>query len=602
MIYKLFFKRTRDIGSIILFLTMGFLYGCATQMSSSEAIPTKKPVNNTPEKIKNAPNHQNRIYKVQKVYFLPAKSTSDINKLTNIFESNYHQISNSVQSIPDTLFPESIIANSGDTIIDLDYSSPPIAEGTHDLWDRIRLGFSLEHQHSGVKGDLNWYSSNQDYLDRVADRATPYLYMIVTEIERRGIPTEIALLPIVESAFQPFAYSHGRAAGIWQFIPDTGRHYGLKQTWWYDGRRDVYASTQAALDYLEKLHNDFDGDWLLALAAYNSGEGTVSRAITKNKLKGKPTDFWSLDLPRETQGYVPKLLAISTIVADPQAYGISLKSIPDGTYLTKVEIDGQIDLSLAADLANISLEDLYRFNPGFNRWATDPNGPNYLLLPVDATKHFTERLASLPSDKRVHWKRHRVKRGETLVEIAQQFKTTIEVLKQANNLRGSIIHTGRNLVIPVAVNNLNSYTLSADQRRKDIQNTPRNGRKVVHTVTAGETFWELSRRHNVSVRQLAAWNSMAPGDPLKSGQTIVIWSKKSNEAVINPISRAAPPRDQITRRIHYIVRKGDSLAAIAERFRVTISQLRQWNSLRKGIFLQPGQRLKLFVDVTRQSG
>ena len=206
-----------------------------------------------------------------------------------------------------------------------DFESPEVT----NIWDRIQTGMQLQEHtdHERLSTHINRYSRHQDYIDRVTDRAEPFLYLIMEQIEAKNMPTEIALLPIVESAFQPFAYSHGRAAGIWQFIPGTGRMYGLKQDWWYDGSRDIVASTRAALAYLESLHKRLDGDWLLALAAYNSGAGNVWRAIRKNRKKGLPTDFWHLDLPDETRAYVPKLLAISKIIADPQQYNITLKPV-----------------------------------------------------------------------------------------------------------------------------------------------------------------------------------------------------------------------------------------------------------------------------------
>jgi membrane-bound lytic murein transglycosylase D len=289
----------------------------------------------------------------------------------------------------------------------------------------MRSGFQLDGQnHRFVRPYIDWYAKHQAYLDRVAERARPFLYDIVQEIEARGMPMEIALLPIVESAFQPFAYSPGRAAGIWQFIPATGKHYGLKQNWWYDGRRDVPKATTAALDYLERLAKRFDGDWLLALASYNSGEGRVARAVKKNKKKGKPTDFWSLDLPKETEGYVPKLLAISAIVQNRKAHGITLTSIPDEPYLEQVDIGSQIDLALAAELAELPIETMYQLNPAYNRWATDPKGPHRLLLPIHKADAFREALTKVDKKNRVRWERHRIREGETLGHIARKFQTS----------------------------------------------------------------------------------------------------------------------------------------------------------------------------------
>lgn len=477
---------------------------------------------------------------------------------------------------------------------------------TADLWDRIRQGFTLDHSHPGVQRDLEWFTSNQAYLDRVAQRARPFLYFIVTETEKRGMPLEIALLPVVESAFQAFAYSHGRAAGIWQFIPGTGRRYGLRQNWWYDGRRDVWASTQAALKYLSALHREF-GDWELALAAYNSGSGTVRRAIRKNRRKGKGTDFWSLrrNLPVETRGYVPKLLAISAIVADPERYGISLLSIADSPYLARVELDGQLDLALAAELAELSVEEIYTLNPGYNRWATDPNSSNFLLIPSEMEAAFRERLGSLPPEKRIRWERHRIRKGETIGEIAAQYNTTTRVIKKVNKLRGNMIRQGRNLIIPVAMKDSSQYTHTADNRKKKIQNTSRSGRfKRSYRVKKGDSFWTISRKFHVGVRQLAKWNGMAPRDKLSIGQKLVIWSKRSTKKLtsIDTSRLITPPVNQTKRWIRYKVRRGDSLARIAQKFRLTIKKIKNWNkNLRRKKYLQPGQKLNLYIDVTRQS-
>ncbi len=483
----------------------------------------------------------------------------------------------------------------------LDGEPQPAGDVSDNLWDRIRGGFRLpDKANPGVKADLDWYSSHSAYLERVADRARAYLYYVTENIEQRDMPTEIALLPIVESAYYPFAYSHGRASGIWQFIPGTGRRWGLKQDWWYDGRRDVYASTKAALDYLQYLHKQFHGDWLLALAAYNSGSGTVRHAIRRNKRRGRPTDFWSLDLPPETRGYVPKLLALAEIVDNPEAYGIKLDPIPDEPYFTRVDISSQIDLALAADLAGIDINELYRLNPGYNRWATAPKGPHYLLLPVDKADAFEAALDKLPPDKRVRWVRHRIARGETLGTIAHKYHTTVATLQRVNRIHGKMIRAGHHLIIPVATRSLRSYTLSAEQRRRAKQNKHRSGHKVVHIVDEGDTLWELAQRHHVSVRQLAKWNGMAPRDPLMPGQRIVIWTRHRASARHTSFIEA-PPHRAVTQRVGYTVRRGDSLSRISRRFNVSVHQLRKWNRLPRGGYLHPGQSLTLYVDVTRQA-
>ena len=457
-----------------------------------------------------------------------------------------------------------------------------------DLWDRLRSHFRLQDsEHLRTLAEKKWYASHQAYIDRTIERARPYLYLIAEEAERQNVPAELVLLPIVESAFQPFAYSHGRAAGIWQFIPSTGRIFGLKQDWWYDGRRDIQASTHAAFKYLSNLKDSFDGDWLLALAAYNSGQGTVKKAIAHNQRRGKATDFWSLLLPKETRAYVPKLLAIRAIIEHPEQYGIRLEPVANETYLTRVDTGTQIDLALAAELADISIEDLYRLNPAFNRWATDPDGPHYLLLPTDRAETFRENLAQVPESKRIKWARHKIRDGENLGLIAKKYHTTVSMLREVNKLRGNMIRAGHSLIIPVATKHMNSYTLSAVQRTQSIQNSPKHGHKTDYTVRKGDTLWDIAQAHKVSVRTLARWNGMATRDVLRPGQKLVIWHS-------GPSSNLAT-----TQRINYIVRNGDSLARISQRFNVKIAELRRWNSLPKDKYLQPGQHLTLYVDVTQ---
>jgi membrane-bound lytic murein transglycosylase D len=476
----------------------------------------------------------------------------------------------------------------------------------YDIWVRIRSGFVLpDKEKPGVEPDQLWFSRHQQYLDRVSERATPYIHFIVESLEERGMPTELALLPVVESAYQPFAYSHGRAAGLWQFIPGTGTRFGLRQNWWYDGRRDVAMATKAALDYLQELNKMFEGDWLLALAAYNSGEGTVRRAIARNKAKGLPTDFWSLELPKETRGYVPKLLAISNIVANPPANGVLLPSIPDEAFLSRIEVGSQIDLALAAELAELSVEEMYRYNPGFNRWATDPDGPHYLMLPIEKVATFEERLKEYPETDRITWKRHDVARGDTLNSIARAYGTTVDVLKSANKIKGNSLRTGQGLLIPVARNDQGEYALSAEQRLAKTQNTPRGGGKLQYVVQSGDSLWGIARKHNVSPASLAQWNGMAPRDALKAGATLVVWKQDGSDAAVES-SRSMngfvhPLQENTHQRIGYTVRRGDTLSRISQRFRVSVDNLKRWNNLGKKK-LRSGQKLTLYVDVTAQSG
>ncbi len=461
-----------------------------------------------------------------------------------------------------------------------------------DLWQRIRHGYAINESlnHPEITQQLEWFVRHPDYIARVVERARPYLHYIVDELEQRHMPLEIALLPVVESGFQPFAYSHGRAAGLWQFIPGTARLYGLKQNWWYDGRRDVMASTKAALDYIEKLYRDF-GDWQLALAAYNCGEGTVSRAIKRNIKAGKPTHFWSLDLPRETSTYVPKLLAIAELVNHPEQYHITLKPIDNSPFLTVVDIGTQIDLALAAKLAGISTEEIYQYNPGFNRWATQPDGPHRLVLPIDKAAEFQQALADLPPEKRVQWTRHKIKQGESLGHIARHYKTTIAVIKKANGLHSNQIRAGHFLLIPVASAAPENYPLSLTQRLATQQRQPHSGKKHIYTVKPGDTWWDIAHAWQVSVRRLAKWNGKAPGDLLHPGQKLVIWSQAVSTS-----------KSKTLRTINYTVKSGDSLWTIARKFNVTVNDVKEWNSITSRTLLKPGQNLTIHVDVTQQYG
>lgn len=473
-----------------------------------------------------------------------------------------------------------------------------------DLWERIRQGYAIPgHDNVRVSAQFDEYAGLGDYWLRVSERAKPYLYHIVEEIDSRGLPHELALLPIVESAFRPFAYSHGRAAGIWQFIPATGRHYGLEQNWWYDGRRDVLAATDAALNYLTYLNEMFDGDWLLALAAYNAGEGTVMRAVKRNKKAGQATDYWSLKLPRETMNYVPRLLAISELIRDPARHGIELAKINNEPALAVIELDHQVDLALAAELAAIDIETLYALNPGFNRWATAPDGPHRLLLPINQADAFEARLRETPQETWMRWDRHQIAAGETLGEIATRYHVTVDSLQQANNLNTHIIRAGEHLLVPVASRPSEQYTLNAAARAQATRNLPqKEGQRREHIVQSGESFWVIAQRYGVSVEDLAGWNGMAPDDTLAVGEQLVVWN---NQAALGSqqnrrANRVTSPSERL-QTVTYTVRAGDSLYQIGQRFSVTIQDLQRWNNLTANTYLQPGQRLRMQVDVTAQN-
>ena len=463
-----------------------------------------------------------------------------------------------------------------------------------NLWDRMRSNMKMERDitQPRVVAQLNWYKKHPRYFKRVSERASRYMYHVVVELEKRDLPAELALLPIVESAYDPFAYSHGRASGLWQFIPSTGKHFKLKQDWWYDGRRDIVASTDAALTYLTQLNKRFDGDWLLALAAYNAGGGNVSKAIRKNKKKKRSTDFWSLELPRETQAYSPKMVALAELLMHPEKYDFEWPHVPNQPHFKSIKIDSQIDLAQAADLADIEIDELYRLNPAFNQWATHPDGPHLILVPVDKAESFQENLAGLDDKHRVHWKRYKIRSGDSLITIAKKFQTTPQVVREVNNIRKNMIRAGDTLLIPTSSRDMDEYTMSAIQRlHKRQSRSPSNSRhKSNYYVRSGDSFWTISRKFGVGVRELAKWNHMAPTDPLKINQKLVVWTKKP---------KVQKNGNKVIRKVGYKVRKGDSLARIASKFSVSVGDIKRWNPKADTKYIHPGQSITLYVDVTK---
>lgn len=459
-----------------------------------------------------------------------------------------------------------------------------------DLLERIRSGFQIgDVDHAWIDREESWFARHPAYLDRTFKRGERYLYHIVNEIEARGMPLELALLPVVESAFNPVAYSRARAAGLWQFIPATGRRYGLKQNWYYDGRRDVVAATSAALDYLEFLVAEFDGDWLLAVAAYNAGEAGVARAIKRNRAAGKPTDFFSLKLPRETRAYVPKLLAMRRIINDPTTHGLAFAPIPNQAYFSRVDVAGQIDLHVASELADLPKEEMLALNPAFNHWVTDPEGPHHLLVPLDRETRFIEAIAALPPEKRVRVVYHRVARGDTLGGIADKYGVSIAALRASNRIRGTMIHPGQDLLITAAPRGMDARSEArATAQLVDLETEPSirasSGR---HVVRRGETLWSISRRHGVSMDRLANTNGLPRNGTLSVGQVL---------AIPGTTTLASTDAGTVSSRsTTYVVRAGDTLSRIATRFRVRLSDLLGWNALTSRSVIKPGQRLVMYV-------
>jgi membrane-bound lytic murein transglycosylase D len=463
-----------------------------------------------------------------------------------------------------------------------------------DLWARIRDGFQMElpEDNERIAIQRNWYLRNSSYLDRMALRATRYLHYTVTEAEKRGLPTELALLPIIESAYDPFAYSHASAAGMWQFIPGTGKIFGLKQNWWYDGRRDVIESTRAAYDFLSMLYEKF-GSWELALAAYNAGPGAVQRAINRNAADGLPTDFWSLRLPAETRAYVPRFLAVAQVIKSPETFGVSLRPVVDQPFFRSMETAGQIDMTAAAAIAGVSLKEFYQLNPGFNRWATDPDGPHRLLVPASLPKDFEAQIAALPVPEKVKAQTYTVRKGDTLYKIARQFDTTAAEIKRLNNLKSDKVAVGRTLTLTKA--NISPEFVALNQEmRLDRSYSGGNGSssgkvRKIYTVRRGDTLSSIARRHGVTTRDLARWNGISSKSHISAGQRLSIHTNVSSKQRVAKSKKGGKD----VQKISYKVKKGDTLSSIGRRYNVSVKQIKRWNG--SSSHLQPGQGLVLFV-------
>ncbi len=398
---------------------------------------------------------------------------------------------------------------------DLEPLPPPVG----DMWERIVAGYAIPD----IEGPLvekweQWYAQRPDYVARMVERSRRYLYHIVTEVSTRKMPLEIALLPMVESAYNPVAQSVARAAGIWQFIPSTGKHYGLEQNFWIDSRRDVVAATDKALEYLTKLHDDFD-DWQLALAGYNWGEGNVARAIAKNKAKGQPTNYESLAMPVETRNYLPKLQAVKNIVRDPEKYGLALADIPDAPFFTVVKTTRKIDTKRAAEIAEISLDDFLALNPQHNRPVIAGADEQSILLPIDNAEIFAAKL-ELTDQPLVSWQAYRLKASETLPQVATRYGMSVETLRAVNGIGSrSRVPVGHPLLVPAQ----EPSREAAETLSQAVFTTVPAGRTFYYVVRRGDTLNAVAARYGVTTQEIKSWNGLVH-ERLAAGQRLRVTS------------------------------------------------------------------------------
>ncbi len=388
-----------------------------------------------------------------------------------------------------------------------------------DLLERMRRGFELPELNSKhIAQYEKWSTEHESYLSNLFERGTPFLFHIVEEIEKRKLPMELALLPAIESAYKPTAVSHSRAGGLWQFIPSTGRHFGLRQDWWYDGRRDLLTSTDAALDYLTQLNEMFDGDWFLTLAAYNAGPGTVSRAVKYNKRKRKGTHYQDLSLRLETRRYVPKLIALKNVVNNPDKFGIELPIIESKPYFEVVELNGQIDLKKFANDAGIEQSELRHLNAGFKRWATSPKGPHRLLIPINENGDVEHAKLAVQRAPQINYSNHKIAHGDSLSSIARKYGVSVKALQTSNNLRGTRIRAGKNLLIPIRAENATLVAATSEAQRTDTS----SDKRLMHQVKRGDTLWSIARKYNVRLSNLLSWNNISKNQILQLNQTLLV--------------------------------------------------------------------------------
>ena len=457
-----------------------------------------------------------------------------------------------------------------------------------DLWDRIRDGFQLQaaYSHPSVRKQIEEHTKNQQLFDLVSLRASPFLYFIVEEIEARGLPMELALLPIVESTYNPNAYSPDHAVGLWQMIGPTAKSYGVQQDWWFDGRRDPLMSTKAALDYLEFLYGNFGNDWLVAIGAYNTGGGNMRRAMRRGDQSYEELDFWSLPVALETRSLVPKLLALAAIVNDIGNHEIELPVIDNQAALEAVELPNQIDIAQAAQFLEIDYDELKNLNPGYLRWATHPDWPRSLMIPMAEADSFRQQIAALPPSSLITWDRYQIKSGDTLSGIASKLGTQTDVLMHINGLNSSRIIVGNSLLIPSNIDSLSQLNDFDSKVRPLIDGAISVPTR--YTIRSGDNLWSIARKFDLRSVEIAKWNDFEIDAILRPGQVIDLSFAQNLAALESDEAEVAEASTDF-----YRVSRGDTIEKIAKRFKRNANDLLSWNNLSKTEIIYPGQEIRL---------
>ncbi len=429
------------------------------------------------------------------------------------------------------------------------------AQEIPNAWDVVRKEFKLNHEVSRpeVQEQIRWLVAHPGYLYKASQQSEPYIYHIISEIRKRQLPGELALVPMIESAYDPFAYSSAGASGLWQLMPKTATELGVKQDWWFDGRRSIGHSTHAALNFLVHLNKVFAGEWALAIAAYDAGEGAIGRSIKAAAPSGAPVSFWSLSVPAETKAYVPRLLALAEIISNPERYHVRISNIPYAPYFEEVNIGSQIDLNHAAQLAGMSYKELIKLNPGYNRWLTAPYAPFKLLIPTQKVAQFNWSLANISDKQKANWTQLRLQKNDKLNQSTVRYHTHANWIKPGNQLatKQSVPPTHNRFVPPSGTKN----------------------HRLIHIVQANDSYARLEQLYSVTMKEIQSWNNMAANDSLRQGQQLLIWKT---------IKPAVP----------YLVKPGDTIHSIAQTQHTSINTLFKLNpSLYKAPNLQTGQKI-----------
>ncbi len=467
-----------------------------------------------------------------------------------------------------------------------------------DIWARLDDGvqspLALENErlsHSQLSSaqervarEKRWLRKNGLHLSTLAKRASVYIEYVIDQCEEQGVPLDIALLPMVESVYDPFALSQDGAAGLWQLMPSTGIQLGVTINWWYDGRRDVVESTDAAIRYLKQLHRRFD-DWALALAAYNAGPARVGRAVKSNIAQGGTGSYWEIKLPRETARYVPRLLALRDMFV---LEGAGESTSAENRAFEVITLSQQVALPVVAQEAELDLAQLYKLNAGLNRWATPPEGPHKIFVPRKGFAKTKAALDTLQKRDSVKWRRYVVESGDTLSGIASDHRSRTEWIAEANQLKGNAIREHQTLLVPWLKKGEVVDNNKLVESIKRMGETVTGKRRIQYVVKRGDSWWEIAKKFDVDVDTLAGWNKSSPDKILRMGATLTVWQN------VNGLQRS-----DVFRTIYHTVRSGDTLSALAHRHKVSVGRIVSWNRLHNQKYIQPGDVLTLHVNVTR---